>query len=146
MPAPAEQGRIQVDGASLWWASFGAGDAVILLHGGAGNTEHWANQIPALARRFRVVVMAALRRMWRTQPDFKPDQLARITAVTACADGEHDEIVRQEHVRAMARLIPGARLVLIPDASHFALWQRPEAFDEALLDFLGESPPVTPRP
>ena len=37
----------------------------------------------------------------------------------------------------MATLIPNARLVVFRDASHFALWQDPAAFNAALVDFLG---------
>jgi pimeloyl-ACP methyl ester carboxylesterase len=37
----------------------------------------------------------------------------------------------------MAKLIAGARLVFIKDSSHFALFQQPAAFNQAVLDFLG---------
>ena len=253
MGTPDKEGRVEVDGAQIWWASFGAGEPVILLHGGAGNSEHWGNQIPALAEKYRVIVVDArghgrstrtdapysyhrmaedllavmdalelkqaslvgwsdggvlgldlavnhpdrvkklfafganydltgmkagggphatfgtyfgkcasdyarlsptpkdykafndaLSKMWKGQPNFKPADLAKITAATACADGEHDEIIKQDHVRAMARLIPDGQVVLIPEASHFALWQRPDAFNKAVLDFLeGPSGPRT---
>ena len=78
----------------------------------------------------------ALGKMWRTEPNFKKEQLAAIKATTVVADGEHDEIIRQDHVREMAKIIPGAKLVLIPEASHFALWQQPEAFNKALFELL----------
>lgn len=55
---------------------------------------------------------------------------------TLILDGAHDEIIRKAHLEEMARLISGARLVLIPDASHFALFQQPAAFNQALIDFL----------
>ncbi len=48
----------------------------------------------------------------------------------------HDEIIRQDHLKELAKLISGARLVFIPGASHFALFQQPAAFNDALLDFL----------
>lgn len=37
------------------WREFGAGPALILLHGGAGSWLHWARNIEALATRFRVI-------------------------------------------------------------------------------------------
>ena len=50
MPAANDHGTITIDGAQIYWASYGAttGEPVILLHGGLGNSDHWANQIPAL--------------------------------------------------------------------------------------------------
>ena len=74
--------------------------------------------------------------MWATQPDYKPEQLARITAPVAIADGEHDEAIRQEHDVEMAKAIPGAQLVILPGLSHFAMLQDPKAFNKAVLEFL----------
>jgi pimeloyl-ACP methyl ester carboxylesterase len=39
----------------------------------------------------------------------------------------------------MAQAIPGARLVILPRVSHFAMLQDPHAFNGAVLRFLGES-------
>ena len=58
--------------------------------------------------------------MWATQPDYKPEQLAKISVPVAIADGEHDEAIRQEHDVEMAKAIPGAKLVILPGVSHFA--------------------------
>ncbi|MGE0006190.1 MAG: alpha/beta fold hydrolase [Parvibaculaceae bacterium] len=80
--------------------------------------------------------VAQIGRMWATQPDYKPGQLAKITAPVAIADGEHDEAIRQEHNEEMAKAIPGARLVILPGLSHFAMLQDPEAFNQAVLEFL----------
>jgi pimeloyl-ACP methyl ester carboxylesterase len=77
-----------------------------------------------------------LRAMWRSQPSFSREQFARITAPTAVADGEYDEIIKREHTVAMSGQIPGARLVMLPRVSHFAMLQDPAQFNAALLDFL----------
>src|SRR5581483_6996700 len=37
LPAAAEQGHVAHDGASIWYATFGTGTPVILLHGGLGH-------------------------------------------------------------------------------------------------------------
>lgn len=74
--------------------------------------------------------------MWATQPHYTPDQLRAIKVPTVIFDGEHDEAIKPEHTAEMAALIPGAKLVILPDASHFAMWQRPDAFNAAVLDFL----------
>jgi pimeloyl-ACP methyl ester carboxylesterase len=36
----------------------------------------------------------------------------------------------------MARTIPGAKLIFLKDAGHFAMLQDPEAYTKAVLDFL----------
>jgi pimeloyl-ACP methyl ester carboxylesterase len=74
--------------------------------------------------------------MWYSQPDYSPEQLGRITVPTAIVDGAHDEGIKLEHTEEMARLIPGAELVVFPDASHFAFLQKPDEFNKAVLDFL----------
>ena len=38
-------------------AIYGHGAPVILLHGGLGNSDHWSNQVPALAASYEVVVI-----------------------------------------------------------------------------------------
>ncbi len=247
MPAPKSHQLLPVNGVSLYVARYGAGDPVILLHGGAGNSDHWANQVPALASSFEVIVVdtrghgrstrdarpmsyaqmaddvvavmdalgleraalvgwsdggntaldvavrypkrvsklvayaanydltglkggggptfaaylarcaadhaklsptpkdfagleAALSPMWRSQPNFTAAQLGSITAPTLVLDGDHDEIIKQEHVKKLATLVPHAKLVLLKDASHFALFQKPEAFNAAVLEFLRKAP------
>jgi len=74
--------------------------------------------------------------MWMSQPDFKPEELARIKAPTLIADGQYEEGIKPEHTAELARLIPGAKLVIIPNVSHLGLWQDPIAFNKVMVDFL----------
>ena len=74
--------------------------------------------------------------MWRSEANYPDQKLARIKAPTAIVDGAHDEIIKPEHTRHMARVIPGARLAILPNTSHFAMLQDPAAFNRALMDFL----------
>ncbi|MEM1163275.1 MAG: alpha/beta fold hydrolase [Pseudomonadota bacterium] len=39
------------------WRSFGAGEPLILLHGGAGNWHHWVLNVDALASHFHVMAV-----------------------------------------------------------------------------------------
>ncbi|HUZ91428.1 MAG TPA: alpha/beta hydrolase, partial [Methylocella sp.] len=57
LPAPGESGTAPVNGIKIWYAEFGHGEPVILLHGGLANANYWGNQVPVLAKRFRVIVM-----------------------------------------------------------------------------------------
>jgi pimeloyl-ACP methyl ester carboxylesterase len=245
LPAPTESGEAPVNGIKIYYAIWGDGSSLILLHGGLGNTEYFGGQVPEFAKQYRVIAMdsrghgrstrdaqpysydlmakdvialmdylkidqasivgwsdggiigleiamnypdrldrlfafgantnvaglkpdidknptfakyienarkdyellsktpkeyndfvAQISRMWATQPNYKPEQLARITAPVAIADGEYDEAIRPEHDVEMAKAIPGAKLVILPGLSHFAMLQDPKAFNQAVLEFL----------
>lgn len=45
------------------------------------------------------------------------------------AIGDHDEAIELGHTEMMAKQIPGAKLVILKDASHFAMLQDPEGYD-----------------
>jgi len=72
------------------------------------------------------------------QPNYGPDQLRDVTVPVWSVLGEHDEFIEREHAEYIARCVPGARFVLLPDVSHFAPLQRPEAFNGVMLAFLGQ--------
>jgi alpha/beta hydrolase fold len=57
LPKPAQNGHAPVNGIRIWYATFGRGKPVLLLHGGLANSNYWGNQVPALAKGYRVVVM-----------------------------------------------------------------------------------------
>jgi pimeloyl-ACP methyl ester carboxylesterase len=57
LPKPAQSGYAPVNGIKIWYATFGRGEPVLLLHGGLANSNYWGNQVPALAKSYRVVVM-----------------------------------------------------------------------------------------
>jgi pimeloyl-ACP methyl ester carboxylesterase len=74
--------------------------------------------------------------MWAKEPNYTAADLAKITTPVAVADGDHDEAIKREHTEYLARSIPGAKLVIFKDASHFAFLQRPGAINAAVLAFL----------
>jgi pimeloyl-ACP methyl ester carboxylesterase len=57
LPLPAVSGWAPVNGANLWYAEFGRGEPVLLLHGGLANSNYWANQVRGLMGHYRVIVM-----------------------------------------------------------------------------------------
>jgi pimeloyl-ACP methyl ester carboxylesterase len=57
LPKPAQSGTATVNGIKLWYATFGQGKPVILLHGGLANANYWGHQVRALQPRYRVIVM-----------------------------------------------------------------------------------------
>lgn len=246
LPPAGEQGYVENDGARIWYATYSAGPAVILLHGGLGHSGNWGYQVPALTagghrailidsrghgRSTRderpysyelmtsdvLAVMGALglenaafvgwsdgacialilagiaparcrgvfffacnmdpsgtkpfapspiidrcfarhardyadlsptagafksfvdavSLMQRTQPDYSADDLAAIRVPVVIVQGENEEFIKPEHAEFLARSIPGARLVTLPEVSHFAPLQRPGLFNAAVLRFLG---------
>jgi pimeloyl-ACP methyl ester carboxylesterase len=55
---PAAAQTITHDGATIWYASYGSGPVVVLLHGGLGHSGNWGYQVPALvAGGYRAVVI-----------------------------------------------------------------------------------------
>jgi len=75
-------------------------------------------------------------KMWETLPAFAAAQLRSIRVPTTIADGEYDEGIKPEHIRYLAATIPRAKLVILPNVSHFAMLQNPAAFNGAVLDCL----------
>ena len=57
VPAAVESGYAPVNGVKIWYAVFGQGEPLILLHGGLGNSDYWGNQVPELAKHYKVIVM-----------------------------------------------------------------------------------------
>jgi pimeloyl-ACP methyl ester carboxylesterase len=248
LPMPAESGYAPVNGIKIWYATFGSGTPVILLHGGLANSNYWGELVPALAPRYRTIVMdsrghgrssrdaqpygydlmasdvlalmdflkidkaaivgwsdgaiigldiaihhperlsklfafaansdpsgvkdvnqspvftsfiararmeyeqlsptptqydsflAAITRMWETQPNWTADDLAGIKVPTWIVDADHDEAIKRENTLFMADHIPDSGLFIEPDVSHFAFLQDPEQFNFGVLHFLKHVP------
>lgn len=75
--------------------------------------------------------------MWASEPAWTKEQLAAIKVPTAIVLGDHDEAITRTHTDYMASAIPGAKLIILKDASHFAMLQDPGGYTKAVLDFLG---------
>ena len=251
LPPAAAQGFVSHEDARIYYATYGAGSPVILLHGGLANSDYWGNQVPALTKAgYKVIlidsrghgrstrderpytyelmasdvvavmdalkvdktavvgwsdgaiislVMAmkdperltrvfafaanmdpsgnlpnvdvnpnfsrfeaqaakdyarlsatpaeydafskAITRMWDTEPNYKAADLAAIHVPVAIVDGDHDEAIKREHTEYLASSIPGAKLIILPGLSHFAMLQDPAAFNAAMIGFLAGRAP-----
>ncbi len=244
-PEVKETGYVRVNGAEIYYAIYGSGDPLILLHGGLGNTEYWGSQIAAFSARYKVINIASrghgrstkdaqaysyhlmasdvlavmdmlliekasivgwsdggnigidiainnpdrliklfafganynpsgvkptvetdatfgayvekaatdysrlsktpqqfdefvaqLSEMWAKEPNFTPEQLKSIRVPVAVSVGEYDEAIDYEHTKQMASLIPGSTLIVLPNLSHFAMWQDAETFNVTVLKYL----------
>jgi pimeloyl-ACP methyl ester carboxylesterase len=57
LPKPDRTGTAAVNGVKIWYATYGHGTPVILVHGGFANCNYWGLQIPALAEHYQVIVL-----------------------------------------------------------------------------------------
>jgi pimeloyl-ACP methyl ester carboxylesterase len=77
---------------------------------------------------------------WWDGTDATGRKVARISVPTLIADGTDDQLDPVANDHALARLIPGARLVLYPDAGHGFLFQEGTRFASLIESFLTGHP------
>jgi 3-oxoadipate enol-lactonase len=65
------------------------------------------------------------------------DRLSQISAPTLVIHGENDRLVPPENAKLIAAQIPGAKLTMIPNASHIFTTDQAEKAHQVILDFLG---------
>jgi pimeloyl-ACP methyl ester carboxylesterase len=245
LPRSVSEGYIDNEGARIWYAIYGNGRPIVLLHGGLGNSGNWGYQVPSLvengykpividtrghgkstrddqpysyqllARDLKVVLdvlrieevglvgwsdgavtalifadlfpkrvegivyfacnmdnsgvldrieftpiveacfnrhkidyerlsekpeefnalVTAVTTMQKTQPNYSEKDLKRIGVQVLVVHSEHDEFIKQAHSKYLAETMPHAKFLLLQGVSHFAPLQRPELFNEKLLDF-----------
>lgn len=246
MPEAASSGMAEVNGIRMYYATYGAGDPVLLIHGGLGNADIWANQVMDLMQDHLVIVadsrghgrstrteepfgydlmasdylalldflkidkvdlvgwsdggiigldiamahperldhlfahaanittdgvdptvgddpvfmgiyatwmgeeyaklsptpdqfdafVAQISGMWASQPNWTDEQVKAITVPVAAVVGDRDEAILPAHTEKIAALIPGAKLVILPEASHFAMLQAPAEYTAAIRAFI----------
>ena len=97
---------------------------------------------PAVAREVREIIrrgtpagVAAAQRGMAQRPDSTPT-LAKIACATLVIVGDQDTLTPLKDSQAMAKAIPGARLVKVKGAGHLANLENVEAFDRALVEFV----------
>jgi len=72
LPVTSDHGSVKHNGARIWYATYGSGPPVILLHGGLGHSGNWGYQVPALVSAgYRVVVIDS-RGHGRSTRDVRP--------------------------------------------------------------------------
>jgi pimeloyl-ACP methyl ester carboxylesterase len=128
--------------------AFGVNADVSGLKEGAGTTPVFGAYLARTAQEYHELsptpqqwdkFSAAVTKMWETLPAYTRADLASIKVPITIADGEFDEGIKRSHEEYLAHTIPGARLVILPDVSHFAMLQDPQAFNAAVLRFLHET-------
>lgn len=70
--------------------------------------------------------------MWGSQPNWTDAEVAAIKVPTVVAAGDHDQAILRPHTEKIAKLIPGSKLVILPNTSHFAMLQAPKEYTAAV--------------
>ncbi len=112
--------------------------------------EEWAKAMVAPERLQDAVLLSAVAAMFArctieqlsahmlaglTRPDFS-DLLPRIACPTLVCAGSEDRLRTVETHRAIAALVPGARLVVLERCGHMVAMEQPQAVTAALRDWL----------
>ena len=72
LPTTDDKGYIENEGARIWYATYGSGSPVILLHGGLGHSSNWGYQVPALVRNGYHAIVIDSRGHGRSTRDAQP--------------------------------------------------------------------------
>ena len=72
LPAASDEGTVENDGARIWYATYGSGTPVILLHGGLGHSGNWGYQVPTLVGSGYRAVLIDSRGHGRSTRDERP--------------------------------------------------------------------------
>lgn len=92
LPETEDQGYVEHDGARIWYATYGSGSPVILLHGGLGHSGNWGYQVPALVDQGYRAVLIDSRGHGRSTRDERPYTYERMASdVLAVMNALHIE-------------------------------------------------------
>ncbi|PSP55551.1 alpha/beta hydrolase [Halobacteriales archaeon QS_1_67_19] len=124
----------------LRWLDEDFERAVEFLHGGDRLFHNADSRYAELSiETMREVGQRVTRRDFRTCHEFDArDDLDAIEVPTLAVVGEQDRLTPPAYHRRLADEIPNARYSEIPDAAHLAMLEAPEAFNDAVREFLAE--------
>jgi len=104
-----------------------------LLGGSRVSDQAWQNSFHAA---IRVSAAAALGCATAWREDFRPD-ITRVTVPVLIVQGAQDRVMPPGATgTGLARMLPDARLVVIPEGPHAIIWTHAAEVNRAVLDFL----------
>jgi pimeloyl-ACP methyl ester carboxylesterase len=78
-----------------------------------------------------------------TEPHLSYEALATIQTPTLILAGEKD-IIKRTHTQAIAAHLPHAQVQILPGVTHYAPQENPKLFNELVLNFLLDTPVISP--
>jgi len=71
----------------------------------------------------------------------RKSELRSLTTPTLIIIGEHEMLYKPQAAVKRAALIPNARIEVVPEAGHAAIYDRPEFVNRMVLDYLAQPKP-----
>ncbi|WP_162842815.1 alpha/beta fold hydrolase [Mucilaginibacter pineti] len=81
----------------------------------------------------------ALSKLYGTEPNLTAAELGMIKAPAVITFGEYEQFIKRDHFKKMVKLIPNARLVMLPNIGHGGPLQDPIRFHGAVMKLLDEN-------
>jgi pimeloyl-ACP methyl ester carboxylesterase len=98
-------------------------------------TDLWTAGVPTIAGALLALLRADLRA-----------KLSAIAAPTLLVWGEHDPLVPARLAHELARCVPCREVAIFKRCGHNPMWERPQAFNKLLLEFLAAAPSCAEEP
>lgn len=74
-------------------------------------------------------------KMWLAEKEFPEIDLEKITIPTMLMQADRD-VITVDHFNEMFTTIPNAQMCIIPNTTHFCLWERPKLISQIIMEFL----------
>jgi pimeloyl-ACP methyl ester carboxylesterase len=91
---------------------------------------------PSTTHSSSLALQKEIHELWATEPHYSQNQLTSISVRSAIVIGDHDDVIRLDHTKYLARTIPGAQLIILHGVGHAAALQDPAGYAHAVLDFV----------
>jgi pimeloyl-ACP methyl ester carboxylesterase len=92
LPVTNDHGYVEHEGSRIWYATYGSGSSVVLLHGAFGHGGNWGYQVPALVSSGYRAVLIDSRGHGRSTRDARPFSFELMASdVQAVMDALHLE-------------------------------------------------------
>ncbi len=114
--------------------------------GNTGYVEARAAGKPLPELRHYESIDREIHALWANEPNYTEEDLSALHVRTAIVIGDHDTAVTREHTEFIARQIPGAELIILPDSGHGVPVENPVLYARTVLQFIDGSGETPPKP
>lgn len=104
--------------------------------GNTGFVEARAEGKPIPELRHYESIDKEIHALWANEPNYTDEDLSDIRVRTAIVIGDRDTAITREHTEFIASQIPGAQLIILPDAGHGVPVENPRLYAHTVLRFI----------